>query len=89
MKFSKSDFLNLDLPDLLLNIWCYADYLNDQIINRYCKWYVEAAEEQWQPGFFDFQYAIQDLKNKNKKFYNFGRICFADKNVIYRLITKQ
>ena len=54
MKFSKIDFLNLDLPDLLLNIWCYADYLNDQIINQYCKWYVEAAEEQWQPVFFLF-----------------------------------
>ena len=90
MKFSKSDFLNLDLPDLLLNIWCYAaDYLNDQIINQYCKWCAEAAEEQWQPDFLDFQYVIQDLKNKNKKFYNFGRICLADKNVIYRLITKQ
>ena len=89
MKFSKSDFLNLDLPDLLLNIWCYADYLNDQRINQYCKWCVEAAVEQWQPDFFDFQYVIQNLKNNNRKFYNFGRICSADKNVIDRLITKQ
>ena len=89
MKFSKSDFLNLDLPDFLLNILCYADYFNDQIINQYCKWYVEAAEEQWQPDFLDCQYVIQNLKNKNNKFYNFGRICLADKNVIYRLITKQ
>ena len=90
MKFSKSDFLNLDLPDLLLNIWCYAaDYLNDQIINQYCKWCAEAAEEQWQPDFLDFQYVIQNSKNKNKTFYNFERICSADKNVIYRLITKQ
>ena len=53
MKFSKSDFLNLDLPDLLLDIWCYADYLNDQVINQYYKWCVEAAEEQWQPDFLD------------------------------------
>ena len=89
MKFSKRVFLNLDLPDLLLNIWCYADYLNDQIINQYCKWCVEAAEEQWQPDFLDFQYVIQNLKNKNKNFYNFVRICSADENVIYRLITKE
>ena len=89
MKFSKSDFLNLHLPDLLLNVWCYANYLNDQIINLYCKWCLEVAEEQWQPDFLNFQYVIQNLKKKNKKFYNFGRICLADKNVIYRLITKQ
>ena len=66
MKFSKSDFLNLDLPDLLLNIWCYADDLNDQRINLYCKWCVEAAEKQWQPDFLDFQYVIQNLKNNKK-----------------------
>ena len=67
MKFSKSDFLNLDLPDLLLNVWCYANYLNDQIINLYAKWCLEAAEEQWQPDFLNFQYVIQNLEKKKQK----------------------
>ena len=62
MKFSKSDFLNLDLPDLLLDIWCYADYLNDQIINQYYKWCVEAAEEQWQPDFWICSIKISSQK---------------------------
>ena len=29
MKFSKNDFSDLDLPNLLINIWTYADHLHD------------------------------------------------------------
>ena len=88
MKFSKSDFLNLDFPDLLLNILCFADCKDCKYCNQYSKWCVEAAEEPCQPDFLDFQYVIKNLKNQNKTFYNFGKICAADKNVIYKLITK-
>ena len=33
LKFSKESFLELDLADLLINIWSYADYLHDFVIN--------------------------------------------------------
>ena len=41
-KFSKEDFAELDLPDLLINIWSYAIY-QDKIIKTYCQWCVECA----------------------------------------------
>ena len=82
MKFIKSDFAEFDLPYLLINVCSYADYMNDPIINQYQKWCVELAKERWQPQFLDFGYAIKNLKEKNKKFYNFGRICSADRKVI-------
>ena len=88
MKFSKKDFQELEIPDLLLNIWCYAEYLHDPIFRQYSQWSVKAAEEQWRSTFLDFDYVINNLKNRNKKFYNFSNIYSADKNVIYRLITK-
>ena len=34
MKFSKNDFENLDLPDLLINIWDYSEYLTDPVLNQ-------------------------------------------------------
>ena len=37
MKFSKSSFQELDLPDLLINIWCYTDKQDDPIIAQYEK----------------------------------------------------
>ena len=88
MKFSKSDFAELDLPNLLINVWSYADYMNDCVINQYQKWCVELAKERWQPQYLDFEYVIKNLKEKNKNFYNFGRVCSADREVIFRIINK-
>ena len=88
MKFSKSDFAELDLPNLLINVWSYADYMNDPIVNQYQKWCVELAKERWLPQFLDFEYVIKNLKEKNENFYNFGRISSADRKVIYRIIHK-
>ena len=68
MKFSKSDFVELDLPNFLINVWSYVDYLNNPIVNQYEKWCVELAKERWQPQFLDFDYVIQKLKEKRKKF---------------------
>ena len=83
MKFSKNDFLELDLPYLLINIWSYSEYLTDSVLNQYCQWCVEVAKEQWQPSFKN----INNLRKRNKKFYDFEKIISADKNMIYRLIT--
>ena len=62
--------------------------MNDPIVNQYQKWCVELAKERWLPQFFDFEYVIKILKEKNKSFYNFGRICSADRKAIYRIIHK-
>ena len=88
MKFSKSDFAELDFPDLFIKVWSYAGYMNDPIVNHCQKWCFELAKERWLPQFLDFEYVIKNLKEKNKIFYNFGRICSADRKVIYRIIHK-
>ena len=87
MKFLKNDFENLDLTDLLINIWDYSEYLTDPILNQYCQWCVKVAKERWQPSFKNFQFAINNLRKRNKKLYDFGKKSSADKNIIYRLIT--
>ena len=74
MKFSKSDFAELDFPDLFINFWSYAGYMNDPIVNHCQKWCFKLAKERWLPQFLDFEYVIKNLKEKNKNFYNFGRI---------------
>ena len=61
MKFSKSDFAELNLPNLLINVWSYADYMNNPIINQYRKWCVELAKESLQAQFPDFEYVIKNL----------------------------
>ena len=46
MKFLKNDFSDLDLFNLLINIWSYADHLHDPSVKRYEKWCVELAKEK-------------------------------------------
>ena len=74
LKFSKQGFRELELPDLLLNVWCYADQPNDPICVQY------------QQSCVEVDYVIENLRKPNKKFYNLGNISSADKNIIYRLI---
>ena len=82
MKFSK-----IELPNLLISIWTYADHLHDPSVKQYEKWCVELAKEKWQPHYLDFDYVIQMLKEKNKEFYDFAKISTANRGIIYELIT--
>ena len=80
--------MDLDLPNLLINIWSYTDYLHDPIVKQYEKWCAVAAKLKWRYHYLDFDYVISNLKRKKKKFYDFGKISSADRNVIYRIIHK-
>ena len=73
------------MPDLLLNVWCYADHPNNPICVQYQQWYVEVVKGRWSSQYLDFHYVIENLRKPNKKFYNFRNISSADKNIIYRL----
>ena len=88
MLLEKIFFLHLDLPNLLINIWEYADKPNDPILIQYQKWCIEVAKQKWQPQFINFDYVIRNLEERNKKFYDFGKISPADRDVIYRIIYK-
>ena len=76
MVSSKYNFLNLKLPDLLINIWDYADHLNSSVECVLCKQYqkrcIEAAKQKRKPEYINFEYVIKNLRMQNKKFYNFG-----------------
>ena len=90
MKLSKANFELLDLPNLLINIWDYNDqtHANCPICTQYEKWCIEVVKTYWQSEFFDFNYVISNIRQQNKKLFNFGKISSADRSMIYRLIWK-
>ena len=51
LKFSKCDFQEFNLPNLLLNIWGYADARAKKynVCKQYEIRFVEAAQEKWKP----------------------------------------
>ena len=58
------------------------------ICKQYKKWRIEVAKELWMPEFLDFDYVLSNLRQQNKKHFNFDKISSRDRRIIYRLIHK-
>ena len=89
LKFSLNSFRQLDLPNLLINIWDYADKPNCPICKQYQKWCITAANEQWEKDIIDFDFVINTLKKQNKHWFDFGKISSENRNQIYVVISKE
>ena len=46
LKVSLNSFRQLDLPNLLINVWDYADKPNCPVCKQYQKWCICAAKEK-------------------------------------------
>ena len=79
MSLTKKFFESLELADLLLNIWSYADNLNFPILNQYAQWNIEIAKELWKPEYQNFNEIIKNVLSKDKSL-NLGEISSAEKN---------
>ena len=88
LKFSKELFLELDLADLLINIWSYVDYLHDFVINQYCQYCIECSYEKWDEDYLDFHFILKNILDRNTNFFHFGEISNSEKNIIYTVIRK-
>ena len=66
LKFWLNSFRELDLPELLISVWCYADHINnkDEICNiceTYMEYCVIAAKEKCSEFHIDFDFVINNL----------------------------
>ena len=88
MLLTKESFENLELADLLLNIWSNSDKQNYQILQQYTNWNIELAREQWDDDrFHDFNVIIGKTLIRDKSL-NLWQISSAEKYLIYHLISK-
>ena len=93
LKFSLDSFHELDLPELLINVWCYADYINNKdetcnICETYMEYCVIAAKEKWSEFYIDFDFVINNLKKHNANWVDFTKFSTQTKNNIYLHIAK-
>ena len=64
LKFSKTDFDRLDLPDIILNIHSYmfAHCPECKICKTYLTYNVEIARVRWHPEFKNFNQIMNQIK---------------------------
>ena len=86
---SKRNFEWLDIPNLLISIWGYNNKSHNACtICQQCEqWCIEIARKKWQPEFKSFDFFILQIQMQNKRFFNFGKVSSADRNVIYNIIA--
>ena len=91
LKFSLDSFRQLDLPELLINIWTNADPIHDpncSICSIYPEYCVIAAKKKWSEFYIDFDFVINNLKKRNENWVNLGKFSTETKNNIYLYIAK-
>ena len=74
LKFTKSDFREMDTPNLLINVWTYNYYKphcqNCNACKIYADWNVEILAERWKEEWGDMNNAVEKLKKNDKDFIN-------------------
>ena len=75
MVLTKEIFEQLDLPDLLLNIWSNADKLHLPILHQYTKWNIEIARSKWKNEYQTFDTIIEKIKKRQVFKFKADFIC--------------
>ena len=91
LKFLLNSFRELGWPDLLINIWEYADPIHDPnctICLTYMKYCITATKEEWGEFYLDFDFVVDNLKKHSKNWVDFGKFSSASKNNIYLHVAK-
>ena len=74
LKFTKSDFREMDTPNLLINVWTYNYYKphcqNCNACEIYTEWNVKILAERWKEEWGDMNNAVEKLKKNDKDFIN-------------------
>lgn len=77
MVLKKEDFYDLDIFELMQNVWCYTDTVVErgektwQFIYDYCHWCEEILQEKWPEGneLPPCNFVIDKLKKQENEFY--------------------
>ena len=73
LKFSLDSFRQLDLSDLLINIWLYSfhSHQDSSICKQHKKRCIVAAKEKWSGFYHDFDEILNAIV-RNKWLHNLG-----------------
>lgn len=97
LKFLQETFDCLDLPNLLIDIWSYAEHLYHNpslappcrcVCKVYLEFCINATKKKWSDTYVNFDFVVHNLKDRNRCFADFGKILTEKKDMIYQIIAK-
>ena len=90
LKFKYEDFLNNDIPNLMINISSYSDDhgVGCNICTTYKRFCIAALKKKWQPEFKNVDEIIQKLKKRDIKWCTLSKISSAEGHLLMYVIEK-
>ena len=78
LKFNMNSFMELDTPNLLINIWSYSTNLieinpNCNICKTYRKYCMQIVRERWIPKWGKFNKVMKNITINNENFINLSK----------------
>ena len=65
---TREDFLQVDIPGLIQNIWNLSDHAACPRCSLYLNYNIESLKQKWTDKYIDFYFLIDILKKKTRTF---------------------
>ena len=93
LKFNMYSFMELDTPDLLINIWSYSDYLNKKnpncvICGTYRKYCIEIIRRRWVKNPIFFNEVMKNITKNNENFIDLSKYSSMNRQKIITDLKK-
>ena len=87
---SLADIKQLDVPNLIINIWSYnvdKKHLSQcNICQKYNQYSVQALQQKWKNSWGDFHVVVQKIQENDKNFIDAGSYSSCNRHGIIRLL---
>ena len=78
--FSREDFLQVDIPGLIQNIWSLSDHSACPHFTLSLNYNIDALKQKWTDKYIDFYFLIDVLTKKDIISFYFDVISDTEKN---------
>ena len=93
LKFSFESFMELDSPNLFINVWSYSDHLNRykhcKVCKIYCDYCVEILKKRWRPEWGNFNKIMNKILKNDRRFIDISKYSSANRHLIIDFFLKK
>ena len=93
MKFKFDDFKELDIPNLMINVWSYSETIKNKkgcvVSEKYRSWCIRALHEKWLDSYIDINFVVYELISLDEKWFDCGKVSHANSLFLYKVIINK
>ena len=88
--FKQEDFEELNIANLMVNIWHYSIMCENEkyrvVCAKYKKWCITALKKKWKDRYINISYIVRKLCQRDLRLADFSKITAENISNVYNLI---